>query len=158
MKQFSAKLKKCLAWLPEWLRQLLGFGLVGAINIIVQYGLYYLLLHVRIIKIEWYYTFCNLISIFATWIVSYVLYSRFVFKSKNAPDQSEEKNHKLQLQARRTSRMIITNVGYLMLSSALIIFFVETCGISEKIASLVCIGVLIPYNFLLNKLWVHKNL
>lgn len=157
MKRLLAKLKDRWGRLPAWIRQLAGFGVVGTINIAVQYGLYYFLLAIQLIPGEFYYTLCNLVSIFATWVVSYILYSKFVFKPRKVSDQPEDQPLKTQFAPRRTLRMIITNASYLILSSTLIVFFVQTCNVSERIASLVCITVLIPYNFLLTKLWVYKD-
>ncbi len=135
------------------LRELAGFGVVGATNIAVQYGVYHILLNMRI-----HYVVCNIFAFVATVLNSYLWYSLFVFKPKyESMDPVSDKMNQNFAGGKRFLRMLITNIGYLILSSGLIIVFVQVVGVSEEIAPLICIGILIPYSFLVTKLWVYRK-
>lgn len=134
-------------------RELVSFGAVGATNICLQYGVYHLFLTMRV-----HYAICNIFAFIATVLNSYVWYTLFVFKPKNESGEmvTESMNVKFE-SGKRFGRMIITNIGYLILSSVLIIFFVQVADVPEEVAPLLGIGILIPYSFLVTKFWVYKK-
>lgn len=135
-----------------------AFAAVGATNIAVQYGVYHLLLNIPLVNVSWYYTLCNFVSILATWLNSHIWYSLFVFKPKStSADKVSESLNSTNKAPNRIVRMLIMNTGYLILSSVLIVVFVQFAGVSEEFAPLACIALLIPYSFLVAKLWVYRN-
>jgi putative flippase GtrA len=143
------------------LREMASFAAVGAVNISVQYGVYHLLLNLQIMGAQWYYTLCNILSIAATWLVSHVLYSLFVFRPRGGAAGGEARpGFMAGAKGRANGRLVrlaITNTGYLLLSSLLIIFFVRCAGAAEETAPLFCVAALIPYSFCVTKWYVYKN-
>jgi len=135
-------------------REVAAYTVVGIINFGVQYGSYYLLL-----KLGVYYEVANIIAYLIVTVNSYILYTLFVFKPDSAKDESAENEppRNGSESVKRFIKLMVTNLGYLLLNSLLIVFFVNTVKMSEETALLACITVLTPYSFFLTKLWVYKS-
>lgn len=127
------------------LLQFLKFGAVGAVNTILSYlitnaGYYAFHLHEQL---------CNLISFVITVFVSYLLNSRFVFRSKEGEGQPWYK-----ALAKVYASYALTE---LVLMGMLLFVEERLLGIPHFIATFVNLCVTVPFNFILNKFWAYRR-
>lgn len=124
--------------------QFIKFGMVGAINTILSYGItngcYYLL--------HWHEQICNAIAFVITVYISFVLNGKFVF------NENGEKRNYLKALLKVYASYSITG---LFLTAALLYVEEQIFGIPHYIATLMNLVVTIPINFILNKFWAYKN-
>ncbi len=132
--------------IPEDIRekiiQFIKFGIVGLVNNAIYYAVYLIL-----VKLNMHYVAANIIAFTVSVFNSYYWNNKYVFKT-------EEK---------RTwwKTFIKTYISYagtgILLSNALLILWVEVCGISELIAPLIDLVITVPINFLINKYWAYRH-
>lgn len=139
-------MRKLLGKLPESLVQFLKFGIVGAINTVLSYG----------INNGCYYAFhmheqvSNFIAFVITVFVSFVLNSRFVFQENG----DTEKQPWYKALAKVYASYALTE---LVIMGILLYVQERLFGIPHFIATFVNLCVTVPLNFLLNKFWAYKN-
>lgn len=124
---------------PDGIKQFIKFGLVGVSNTIVSFAVYYCLYFIGV-----YYLIANLTGFFVSVLNSYYWNNKYVFQKK--------KNGNIKA-------LLKTYMSYgstFLLSTALLYFFVEFLNISPGIAPIISTLIVIPINFLLNKLWAFK--
>lgn len=118
--------------------QFIKFGLVGISNTAIALASYYFFLFIGC-----HYLIANILA----WIISvfnaYYWNHRYVFKSER------------QWFAVLIKTYLSYGVSFL-LGTALLVFFIEFLGISDKIAPLLTMVVTIPVNFLMNKFWAFR--
>ena len=124
--------------------QFIKFGMVGAINTVLSYGItnlgYYALnLHEQI---------CNIIAFLITVFISFLLNSKFVFNKGN------EKRSFWKSLLKVYASYSITG---LFLTAILLYVEEEIFGIPHYIATLMNLVITIPVNFILNKFWAYKD-
>lgn len=121
--------------------QIILFGLVGALNAVISLAVYYSIVS---INANWY-----VVANIAGWIVSvasaYLLNRKFVFRDSSVPF------------IQGFIKCYITYAGSLLLSTILLLLWVEVLRVSEQIAPLINIVLMIPLNFLTNKLFTFKE-
>ena len=155
------------------LREFISFSFVGATSIVVQWGGYLLLLLVgeKIANLPQATVInaANIIAFILAVVNSYIWNTVFVFKPDKkdikqaeseypeTPETKPEQQRKGFNHGKGFARMIITNIGYLILSTLLLNFFVYVVNISEKIAPILYIILLTPYSFFVTKFWVYKK-
>lgn len=132
--------------------QFVKFGMVGLSNTIISYCIYsFSLLVIR--RYHFFvisdYLFAQAVAFIISVLWSYCLNRRFVFKSDNS------KKH------RWICRLVKTYISYsftgLFLNSALLIFWISVCHISEYVAPLINLILNVPLNFLMNKYWAFNE-
>ena len=138
-------MQKILERLPESLVQFLKFGIVGAINTVLSYG----------INNGCYYAFhmheqvSNFIAFVITVFISFVLNSKFVFE-----EDKDKKQPWYKALAKVYASYALTE---LVLMGILLYVQERIFGIPHFIATLVNLCVTVPLNFILNKCWAYKN-
>lgn len=120
--------------------QFVKFGLVGVSNVVVALSIYYLFLYLGM-----HYIFANTIGYVVSVFNSYVWNSRFVFKH----DHRE-----------KTSKIIKTYLAYgatYCVNSFCLWLFVDILNISNTLAPILVLFIVIPINYIMNKCWVYKK-
>lgn len=125
------------------IKQFIKFGIVGGINTVLSYAIYYIG-----IKLGINYILCNAIAFAITVFISYMLNGMFVF-------QGEDKWRFDFLALLKVYASY--SVTSLFLSSALLGLEVELLHIPEEIGPILNLFVTIPINFLLNKFWAYRK-
>lgn len=130
--------------LKDLVIQFIKFGMVGAINTVLSYGItnigYYVLnLHEQI---------CNIIAFLITVFISFLLNSKFVF------NKGKEKISFWKSLLKVYASYSITG---LFLTAILLYVEENIFGIPHYIATLMNLVVTIPINFILNKFWAYKD-
>ncbi len=128
--------------------QFMKFGMVGAINTILSYGItngmYYLLnLNEQM---------SNIIAFTITVFISFILNRKFVFNVKN------EKNNDAKNWIKSLLKVYISySITGLFLTAGLLYLEEQIFKIPHYIATLMNLVVTIPVNFILNKFWAYKG-
>lgn len=122
------------------LNQFIKFGIVGAVNTISSWIIYYTLLYFHI-----HYIVSTTIAYILSSIIGFVLNRIWVFKSKNKVSSS-------------LIKYIITYGSSFFLNIGLMYLFVDIIGVSDRIAPILVLLFTIPYNYIFSRLWVfcHK--
>lgn len=121
--------------------QFIKFGMVGVSNTAISLAVYYVLIHFGI-----HYLLANASGFVVSVINSYFWNSHFVFKNKT------EKNEF------HAFLKVFTSYGIsFCISCVLMIILVQIIGIDKRIAPIIRLGLTIPLNFIMNKLWAFKD-
>ena len=136
----------------EGFLQFVKFGIVGVSNTVISYVLYAGCLMIFrglgiLSGID--YIIAQIVQFVLSVLWSFYWNNKFVFELKNGEKRSLWK------------ALLKTYVSYsftgLFLSSALLILWVQVCGISEFIAPIINLLISVPLNFLINKFWAFKK-
>ena len=119
--------------------QFIKFGLIGLLNNAVYLGIYY-----SFINLKLFYIAANVIAYVISSIIGFFFNKVWVFRKKERPISSMVKFYIVYLSA-------------LGISSGGLYILVNRFGIPEAIAPLVMLCITIPYNFLLNRMWVFRE-
>lgn len=123
------------------LSQFIKFGLVGVSNVAVALAIYYLL---KFFGMN--YILANTIGYVISIVNAFLWNSTFVFK------------HSLD---KKKTKFIRTFIAYgitYFINTLSLWIFVDIVNVSETIAPLIVLIIVIPINFLLNKRWVYKDI
>lgn len=123
--------------------QFIKFGMVGALNTILNLMIYYFCIYLGI-----HYTVANATGWFITVFISYVLNNILTFKGEDGVKWSLKALIKVY---------ISYSVSGLFLNTFLLWLWVDICGISDKLAPIINMCFSIPLNFILNKFWAYKK-
>ncbi len=119
--------------------QFIRFGLVGAVNTLVDYGVYSLVLHLMGKDA---YLLGQLLGFTAGTLNAYFMNGRFVFRAEGKKGR-----------ARRLFRCF-TGYGATCLLAALMLWvWVDKLGLNEYLAKLINLCVTVPLNFAINRFW-----
>lgn len=124
------------------LKQLFGFGIVGIICFIIDYGLMIILTEVVGLT---YLVSCALSFIIST-IVNYILSMRYVFESKENVNKTAE----------FILFVIMSTIG-LGLTELLMFLAVGKLNIYYMISKIVVTGIVMIYNFVTRKIFMEKH-
>jgi len=116
------------------------FGIVGTINTLVFFAIYYGLLFLGA-----HYILAHTSGFLIATGNAFYLNRKFVFK----PDESKSK-------VKQLIKVFGVYFFSLLLGIALLTLMVEVIGISERIAPILILFVTIPLNFVLNEFWAFK--
>lgn len=126
------------------IEQFIKFGLVGLLNTILSYIIYYIG-----IKMGFHYVISNFFAFVITVFISFLLNRIFVFNDTKLGKFGWIK------------ALIKVYISYastsLILSSILLWIQIDILGWSEIIAPLINLFCTVPINFLLNKLWAYRG-
>ena len=128
----------------ETIIQFIKFGIVGAINTVLSYGItnlgYYAIgLNEQI---------SNIIAFVITVFISFLLNGKFVF-NENEEKQSFWKS--------LLKVYISYSITGLFLTAILLYFEEQKLGIPHYIATLMNLVITVPLNFILNKFWAYRG-
>ena len=124
------------------LKQLFGFGIVGIICFIIDYGLMIILTEVVGLT---YLVSCALSFIIST-IVNYILSMRYVFESKENVNKTVE-----------FILFVIMSTSGLGLTELLMFLAVDKLNIYYMISKIVVTGIVMIYNFVTRKIFLEKH-
>ncbi len=134
----------------ESLVQFVKFGLVGATNTAISYGINVLVLKLlQPYNLGWDYIAGNVIAFILSVLWSFYWNNRYVFTQKEG-------------QKRNTWKALLkTYISYgftgILLTNILSYVWIDIFGISKYIAPLINLIISIPLNFIINKLWAFKT-
>lgn len=120
--------------------QFAKFGIVGVTNVLVTYGIYYLLVFFRLN-----YLIANTIGYVAGILNSYYWNNKYVFKNN------------INSNAKKLMKVFISYFVTYILNIVLLSILVQKIGLSETVAPVIVIVVTIPVNFVLNKFWAFRE-
>lgn len=123
----------------KFIFETMRFGLVGVLNTIVGYGVYYIL-----IKFKLYYMIALLTSHIVGVIHSYFWNKYYTFKSRR-----KSKSELLKFISVYAVTFLV-NLGILT-------FLVEVLGMGREIAGLIALVIVTGLSFLGHKFWSFKN-
>ena len=118
------------------------FGTVGIGNTIIDYGLYILLTRV----FDVYYLIATVLSWLVAVMFSFIMNKYWTFRANNHRDATKQ-----------SARFLAVNIVGLLFSTALLFIFVSRLGIPDLIGKVMIIGILMFWNFFLNKFWTFKE-
>lgn len=130
----------------DTLIRLIRFCIVGAVNTIVDYAVYALI--VAVSPWEWAYIPAQALGFVAGTLNAYFMNGGWVFKEKG--------------EERRKGKSILlrTFAGYavtFLLSEGLLMLWVEVFGINKYIAKLLNLCVTVPLNYIINRFWTFRE-
>lgn len=121
-------------------KQFIKFGMVGVVNTLNSWLVYYLLLFFNI-----HYLVANTIAYFASSLIGYFLNKMWVFKKK------EQKN------LNGLVKYYIVYITSYFLNMMCMYIIVDVLNISDKLAPILVLFVTVPFNFIFSKLWIFKS-
>ncbi len=125
----------------ETITQFTKFSAVGVTNTLVSLTVYYIFVFFD----KDTYLIGNVVGFLVSVLNSYILNNIFVFKSSG-------NNHILGL-----IKMYLMYGSTTILSTVMLYYLVEMCGISEYLAPIITTMVTLPLNYLLSKVWVFVD-
>lgn len=131
----------------RWLLQFVLFGLVGALNTAVDFGIFALLTWLSV-----HYSAAQALSYFAGMVNSYLLNNGITFRSARSAGKEG-----LTASLRRQVRFLIWNGTMLLLSVALISGAVQLLEWSAWLAKIIVTILILGLNFYGSKKWVFNS-
>lgn len=123
--------------------QIIRFGFVGVLNNLISLVVYYIVVFIR----QDIYLLGNALGFLVSTLNAYVWNSRFVFRSGERPSKGK-------------GELLKTYCVYavsLCISTLLLYILVDLLRVSTKIAPICSLMVTVPFNFVLNKLWIYRK-
>lgn len=129
----------------EWIKQFIRFSIMGTVNTIVDLGTYFFCLRV----FGWHYQLCNLMAFLASTVNAYVWSHMFVF--------GDGKAQTLFMHVMRFLKTCATYGLTTVLGFGILWLFVEKLMLSEELAKVLMILILIPLNYLIIRFWAFAK-
>ncbi len=124
-----------------WMKQFMGFSMVGVINMALSYIIYAV-----VISFGVHPQIANQISFWLTVLNGFLLNKTFVFKSKTD---------------KKTKNEMVKYFGVYgfnwLLGIVLLYLYIDVLHINSYLAPIISIPLTIPMNFLISKYWVFKK-
>lgn len=121
-------------------RQFMKFSVVGGVNTVVDFGVYLIL--TRLLDVP--YVLAGALSFTVASTNSYIWNRRWTFRDRET-----------QVVTQYVKFFVVSAVG-LGLNAGILFFLVHTWGVHDIIAKAVAIGVVVAWNFSVNKLWIFR--
>lgn len=128
---------------PKTFVQFIKFGLVGVSNTVISYVVYAVLVFFNCP-----YLVANLVAFVVSVLNSFFWNHRYVFTLEEGQSRS--------LWGSLAKTFAAYSVTGIFLSSFLLWFWIDICGISKYVAPIINLLATVPLNFLLNKFWAFK--
>ena len=136
--------------LVNTLTQFVKFGLVGATNTAIAYGINVLVLKIlQPYNLSWDYVAGNVVSFVLSVLWSFYWNNKYVFTT--------EEGQKRNLWAALLKTYISYGFTGIILTNVLSWLWIDVLGISKYIAPLINLVFSIPINFVMNKLWAFRT-
>ena len=129
-----------MKFLSRDLFRFIKFGLVGVLNTLINWVLFILMNSMGV-----YYILSNIIAYSISTLNSYIWNSKWVFKYSG--DNIKE----------TTLKFIILNVVGLILNTVILYILVDIVSLYKLIALMLTTGIVMIFNYFINKLWVFKK-
>lgn len=126
---------------PPDIQQFIRFSIVGVCNSIIDFSLYITLLSFNV-----YYLAAHGFAWMVAVCFSFVMNKYWTFRSFE---------HKVIMQ--QYTKFFIVNAVGLGLSTMLLYFFVDYLNVSKIIGKILAIGIVLFWNFFMNKLWTFQR-
>ena len=123
--------------------QFMKFGIVGISNTLVSLIVYYIFIYFGI-----HYIIANTAGFILGTINAYFWNNKYVFKIL----EKEKRSH-----AKTGVKVFITYGITYLLSTILLLLWVDILGISQTIAPIFNVFITTPLNFMMNKLWAFSE-
>ena len=134
----------------ENLVQFVKFGIVGASNTLISYGLNILVLRIlQPYHLSWDYVAGNVVAFILSVLWSFYWNNKYVFTKNDGESRNVWKALLKTYIAYGFTGIVMTNV--------LSWVWIDLLGISKYVAPLINLVISIPLNFLINKLWAFKT-
>ena len=134
----------------ENLAQFVKFGMVGASNTLISYGLNVLVLRIlQPYHLSWDYVAGNVVAFILSVLWSFYWNNKYVFTKNDGESRNVWKTLLKTYVAYGFTGIVLTNV--------LSWVWIDLLGISKYVAPLINLVISIPLNFLINKLWAFKT-
>ncbi len=122
--------------------QFMKFGLVGVLNNAICYTSYLLF-----IKCGLHYILSNIFGFTISVFNSYYWNNKYVFKTDGK-----------RIWWLTFLRTYVSYAGTgIVLSNILLILWIEVCKLSDVIAPLINMSIIVPVNYFINKYWAYRN-
>lgn len=128
----------------EWISQFVRFALVGIINTMVSYGCYLIFW-----KLGIHYLVANILGYFMGIVNSFFWNNRYVFVERQSG-----KRRLLRTFFRTCCSYI--GVGFVV-ENVLLVIAVQILQIHETVAPFIAAVLIVPINFIINKLWAYRE-
>ena len=126
--------------LNKTVKQFFGFGIVGVCNNLICLMVYYPIVFINADL----YLLANILGFLISTLNAYVMNSHFVFKAKKFDKKSLVKTY-------------CTYIISLGISTLLLYILVNRLGVDARLAPIFCLMITVPFNFLLNRIWVYRR-
>lgn len=126
------------------LMQFVKFGLVGFLNTVITYLVYFVL-----VLYNFHYLLANIAGFIAGVLNAYYWSDKYVFKLENGV-----KRDKCKTVFKTFASYGITG---LLFTSVMLLLFVDYFEWSKYYSQLLCLSITVPLNFVLNKYWSFAN-
>ena len=132
-------------------RQFIRFGLVGAVNTMVDMLVYWLTLLVlgdKVLLKEHNYLIAQLLGFIAGTLNAYFMNGKFVFADADGRRKKDLR------------RLVRSFVGYgftFALSELLLWVWIDNLGVAKIPAKLINLCVTVPLNFIINRFWTFRD-
>lgn len=136
--------------MKQSLVQFIKFGIVGGINTVLSYEIYFL-----VIKLGGHYAVANFVAFVITVFISYILNGNFVFDYENK-DKSDKRKIKIDLKS-LVKVYASYSITSLFLATLLLWIEVDIIGLPEEIGPIINLFITVPVNFILNKFWAYRK-
>ena len=134
----------------DTLVQFIKFGIVGASNTLISYGLNVLVLRIlQPYHLSWDYVAGNVVAFILSVLWSFYWNNKYVFTKNDGESRNVWKTLLKTYIAYGFTGIVLTNV--------LSWVWIDLLGISKYVAPLINLVISIPLNFLINKLWAFKS-
>lgn len=120
------------------LEKLIRFSAVGVLNTVVDFGIFYVLN--TLLQVNAYAS--QILSFLAATLNSFLCNKYWTFGKKNP------------INSREIFRYVVAQGSYLLLSLGVMWIFKEKAGLPPMLAKILTAGLMIPYNYILDKIWV----
>lgn len=130
--------------------QFVKFGMVGASNTLISYGLNVLVLRIlQPYHLSWDYVAGNVVAFILSVLWSFYWNNKYVFTKNDGESRNVWKTLLRTYVAYGFTGIVLTNVFSWV--------WIDLLGISKYVAPLINLVISIPLNFLINKLWAFKS-
>ena len=139
---------------PQWsaFMQFIKFGLVGAMNTVVDYGTYLATLYI-FVHLHWFGEKAYLVSTMLGFIVSF--FNMFFWNNKYVFKKGEDEQRSAL--ASLIKLFITYSLTGIIIRPGCMFVLVDLIGVPQTIAPIPVLLITIPANFILSKLWAFKS-
>lgn len=126
-----------------YIAQFIKFAIIGTVNTFVDFGIYFGLTRSSIFW-EKHYLWANFIAFVVAASSSYIFNKNWTFR---------DTNKKIRIQY---SKFILVSAIGLTINETILFFLVTKAGLHDLMAKVLAIGVVLFWNFTINKLWTFR--
>ena len=126
-----------------YIKQFVKFAIIGTVNTFIDFGIYFGLTRSSEFW-EAHYLWANLIAFMTAATSSYIFNKNWTFR---------DKNKKVRIQF---SKFLLVSATGLILNETILYLLVKHAELYDLLAKVLAVGVVLFWNFTINKLWTFK--